>query len=287
MDIVKIGKVLQELRKKKGLPGTARTNGCYAQTVLDGNRQQPADLDILMELSDFSRRPSRICGERTRAYGQKITRRPYWSHDYSNDEKNGCPKAALIFIIGLLGFSVLAIQLLNLGSIDHTKLWDFDRTCIWHDYRRGNFTQKHAARIKRPDAGIKSCERPWLLNSPKKTRRAKIAILVVVLGACVILTDQCLIGFPYGLQLCCLFVLGYWSFLGSLSTKKICRIYRAEATTEYGIAAISETLLTCLNCRRSNRLLWGSRAVPVMTRNLTTTSTYTKSPFLKRPVWTF
>ncbi|MBF0991041.1 MAG: helix-turn-helix transcriptional regulator, partial [Atopobium sp.] len=125
MDIVKIGKVLQELRKEKGLTQEqlAEQMGVTRRTVSrwETGSNMP-DLDILMELSDFYAVDLReiLCGERTREHMDEELRETVLEvADYSNDEKGRLlQRLHWLFIVGLLGFvAFLAIQLLNLGSI--------------------------------------------------------------------------------------------------------------------------------------------------------------------------
>ena len=199
MDIVKIGKVLQELRKEKGLTQEqlAEQMGVTRRTVSrwETGSNMP-DLDILMELSDFYAVDLReiLCGERTREHMDKELRETVLEvADYSNDEKERLlQRLHWLFIVGLLGFvAFLAIQLLNLGSIAPYE--------VMGDFGLG-LTQKHAARIKKAKMRVlKKLQEKRHMTSEQSKREnsaSKITILGVVLGACVILTDQCLYRLP-------------------------------------------------------------------------------------------
>ena len=108
-----------------------------------------------------------------------------------------------LFIVGLLGFvAFLAIQLLNLGSIaPYEVMGDFGLGLAFGMTIIGViFTQKHAARIKKAKMRVlkKLQEKCHMTSEQSKRKRSisKITILGVVLGACVILTDQCLYRLP-------------------------------------------------------------------------------------------
>lgn len=210
MDIVKIGKVLQELRKEKGLTQEqlAEQMGVTRRTVSrwETGSNMP-DLDILMELSDFYAVDLReiLCGERTREHMDKELRETVLEvADYSNDEKERLlQRLHWLFIVGLLGFvAFLAIQLLNLGSIaPYEVMGDFGLGLAFGMTIIGViFTQKHAARIKKAKIRVLKKLQEKCHATPEQSKRensiSKITILGVVLGACVILTDQCLYRLP-------------------------------------------------------------------------------------------
>ena len=162
MDTVKIGKVLQELRKEKGLTQEqlAEQMGVARRTVSrwETGSNMP-ELDILMELSDFYAVDLReiLCGERTREHMDKELRETVLEvADYSNDEKERLlQRLHWLFIVGLLGFvAFLAIQLFWPG------------TCVWHDYHRGDFYSETCSEDQKgQDAGTQKATREMPCDS--------------------------------------------------------------------------------------------------------------------------
>ena len=124
MNMIKIGRFLQELRKEKGVTQEqlAEQLGVARRTVSrweTGNNMP--DLDILVELSDLYSVDLReiLSGERKREnMDQELKETVLQVADYSSEEKNRMLRRMhWLFIAGLIGFSVfLAITLLGLET---------------------------------------------------------------------------------------------------------------------------------------------------------------------------
>ena len=124
MDLVKIGKFLQKLRKQNGLTQEqlAEQLGVARRTVSrweTGNNMP--DLDILVELSDLYSVDLReiLSGERkSERMDQELKETVLQVADYSNEEKARLLRRMhWLFIAGLVGFAVfLVITLLGLES---------------------------------------------------------------------------------------------------------------------------------------------------------------------------
>ena len=124
MDIVKIGKFLQELRKGKGLTQEhlAEQMGVARRTVSrwETGSNMP-DIDILIELSDLYEVDLReiLSGERkSERMNQELKETVLQVADYGNEEKARLLRRMhWLFIVGLVGFAVfLVIVLLGLES---------------------------------------------------------------------------------------------------------------------------------------------------------------------------
>ena len=113
MDLVKIGRLLQELRKEKGLTQEqlAERMGVARRTVSrwETGSNMP-DLDILMELADGERKSERMDREMKETVLQVA--------DYSNEEKTRLLRRMHgLFLAGLIGFAAfLVIALLGLEN---------------------------------------------------------------------------------------------------------------------------------------------------------------------------
>ena len=125
MDLVKIGKFLQELRKEKGLTQEqlAEQTGVARRTVSrwETGSNMP-DLDILIELADFYSVDLReiLDGERkSEQMNEELKETVLQVADYSNEEKARLLKRMhWMFIAGLIGFIVfLVITLLGLDTV--------------------------------------------------------------------------------------------------------------------------------------------------------------------------
>ena len=124
MDLVKIGRLLQELRKEKGLTQEqlAERVGVARRTVSrwETGSNMP-DMDILIDLSDLYEVDLReiLSGERKSEHmDQELKETVLQVADYSNEEKARIMRRMhWLFIAGLVGFVVfLVITLLGLGS---------------------------------------------------------------------------------------------------------------------------------------------------------------------------
>lgn len=124
MDIVKIGKFLQELRKEKGLTQEqlAEQMGVTRRTVSrwETGSNMP-DMDIMIELSDFYAVDLReiLSGERkSENMNEELKETVLQVADYSNEEQARILRRMhWLFIAGLIGFAVfLVITLLNLDA---------------------------------------------------------------------------------------------------------------------------------------------------------------------------
>ncbi len=124
MDLVKIGKFLQELRKEKGLTQEqlAERTGVARRTVSrwETGSNMP-DLDILIDLSDFYAVDLReiLSGERKgERMNKEMKETVLQVADYSHEEKESLLRRLhWLFIAGLIGFAAfLAITLLGLDK---------------------------------------------------------------------------------------------------------------------------------------------------------------------------
>lgn len=124
MDLVKIGKFLQELRKEHGLTQEqlAEQMGVARRTVSrwETGSNMP-DMDILIDLSDLYAVDLReiLSGERkSEQMDQEMKETVLQVADYSNEEKARLLRRMhWLFIAGLAGFAVfLAITLLGLDT---------------------------------------------------------------------------------------------------------------------------------------------------------------------------
>jgi transcriptional regulator with XRE-family HTH domain len=124
MDVMKIGRFLQELRKEKGLTQEqlAEKTGVARRTVSrwETGTNMP-DLDILIELSDLYEVDLReiLSGERkSEKMNEELKETVLQVADYSNDEKERLLRRMhWLFIAGLIGFAAfLVINLLHLEN---------------------------------------------------------------------------------------------------------------------------------------------------------------------------
>ena len=124
MDLVKIGRLLQELRKEKGLTQEqlAERMGVARRTVSrwETGSNMP-DLDILMELADLYAVDLRVIlsGERkSERMDREMKETVLQVADYSNEEKNRLLRRMHgLFLAGLIGFvAFLVIALLGLEN---------------------------------------------------------------------------------------------------------------------------------------------------------------------------
>ncbi|MBQ6367589.1 MAG: helix-turn-helix domain-containing protein [Erysipelotrichaceae bacterium] len=124
MDLIKIGKFLQELRREKGLTQEqlAEKTGVARRTVSrwETGSNMP-DMDILIELSDLYSVDLReiLSGERkSEQMNEELKETVLQVADYSNEEKSRLVRRMhWLFIAGLFGFIVfLLIALLGLDS---------------------------------------------------------------------------------------------------------------------------------------------------------------------------
>ena len=125
MDMVKIGKLLQELRKEKGFTQEqlAERMGVARRTVSrwETGSNMP-DLDILVELSDFYAVDIReiLSGERKgERMNEELKETVMQVADYSNEEKaRFLRRLHVLFLIGLIGFAAFAvISILGLEDV--------------------------------------------------------------------------------------------------------------------------------------------------------------------------
>lgn len=124
MDLVKIGSLLQELRKEKGLTQEqlAERMGVARRTVSrwETGSNMP-DLDILMELADLYALDLReiLSGERkSEPMDREMKETVLQVADYSNEEKTRLLRRMhWLFLAGLIGFAAfLVITLLGLEN---------------------------------------------------------------------------------------------------------------------------------------------------------------------------
>ena len=124
MDLAKIGKFLQELRKEKGLTQEqlAEYTGVARRTVSrweTGNNIP--DMDVLIELSDFYEVDIReiLNGERkSERMNEELKETVLQVAEYSNEEKTRLfRRLHWLFIAGLIGFvAFLVISILHLDT---------------------------------------------------------------------------------------------------------------------------------------------------------------------------
>ena len=134
MDLMKTGRLLQDLRKEKGLTQEqlAEMTGVARRTVSrweTGNNMP--DLDILIELSDFYGVDLReiLSGERKSEHmNEELKETVLQVADYSNEEKaRTLQRMHWMFIAGLIG---LAVYLLTIAlGLDSTKPYEFIGSC--------------------------------------------------------------------------------------------------------------------------------------------------------------
>lgn len=129
MDLVKIGKILQELRKEKGLTQEqlAERTGVARRTVSRWKTgSNMPDLDILIELSDFYTVDLReiLNGERKSEHmSQELKDTVLQVADYSNEEKARLLRRMhWLFIAGLIGFATFLV--ITLLGLDKTTPYD-------------------------------------------------------------------------------------------------------------------------------------------------------------------
>ncbi len=124
MDLIKIGKFLQELRKQKGLTQEqlAESMGVARRTVSrwETGSNMP-DMDILIELSDLYSADLReiLSGERkSERMNEELKETVLQVAEYGNEEKSRLMRRMhWLFIAGLIGFiAFLVIELLGLDS---------------------------------------------------------------------------------------------------------------------------------------------------------------------------
>ena len=134
MDLMKTGKLLQDLRKEKGLTQEqlAEMTGVARRTVSrwETGSNMP-DLDVLIELSDFYGVDLReiLNGERkSENMNEELKETVLQVADYSNEEKTRLlQRMHWLFIGGLLGLAVFLITVL-LG-LDTTAPYEFIGSC--------------------------------------------------------------------------------------------------------------------------------------------------------------
>lgn len=158
MDLVKMGKFLQELRKEKRLTQEqlAERTGVARRTVSrwETGSNMP-DLDILIELSDFYAVDLReiLSGERKSGrMNQELKETVLQVADYSNEEKARLLRRMhWLFIAGLIGFAAfLVITLLGLDkTAPYEGIGSFGLGIAFGMIILGViFTSKSAARIR-------------------------------------------------------------------------------------------------------------------------------------------
>ena len=130
MDLVKTGKLLQDLRKEKGLTQEqlAEKTGVARRTVSRGETgSNMPDLDILIELSDFYGVDLReiLCGERkSESMNEELKETVLQVADYSNEEKARLLRRMHgLFLAGLIGFA--AFLVITLLDLDTTAPYEF------------------------------------------------------------------------------------------------------------------------------------------------------------------
>lgn len=124
MDLVRIGKFLQELRKSKGLTQEQLAEKmCVARRTVsrwETGSNMP-DMDILIELSDFYEVDLReiLDGERkSERMNKEMKETVLQVADYGNEQRAKLLRRMhWLFIVGLIGFmAFLAIKLLDLDT---------------------------------------------------------------------------------------------------------------------------------------------------------------------------
>jgi len=158
MDLIKIGKFLQSLRKEKGLTQEqlAERMSVARRTVSrwETGSNMP-DLDVLIELSDFYMVDLReiLSGERkSESMDRELKETVLQVADYSNEEKTRLLRRMhWLFIAGLTGFIVfLVIVLLGLETTaPYEGIGSFGLGLAFGMIILGViFTGRHAARIR-------------------------------------------------------------------------------------------------------------------------------------------
>ncbi len=158
MDLVKIGKFLQELRKEKGLTQEqlAEQTGVARRTVSrwETGSNMP-DLDILIELADFYGTDLReiLNGERkSEQMNEELEKTVLQVADYSNEEKSRLMRRThWLFLAGLLGFAAfLVITVLGLDTTSpYEGIGSFGLGIAFGTIVLGViFTGRHASRIR-------------------------------------------------------------------------------------------------------------------------------------------
>ena len=158
MDIVKIGKFLQELRKEKGLTQEqlAEKMNVARRTVSrwETGSNMP-DLDILIELADYYEVDLReiLSGERKSEHMNKELKETVLQvADYSNEEKARLMrKMHWLFVAGLIGFAAfLVITVLGLDTTaPYESIGSFGLGIAFGMVILGViFTSRYAARIR-------------------------------------------------------------------------------------------------------------------------------------------
>ena len=134
MDLVKIGRFLQELRKERELTQEqlAEQVGVARRTVSrwETGSNLP-DLDILVELSDFYEVDLReiLNGERKSEHmNEELKETVLQVADYSSEEKAKLLRRMhVLFIAGFIGFA--AFLVITLLGLDKTALYEFIGSC--------------------------------------------------------------------------------------------------------------------------------------------------------------
>lgn len=129
MDQIKIGKLLQELRKEKGITQEqlAEQVGVSRRTVSrwETGSNMP-DLDILIELSDLYDVELRelLSGERrSEKMNEEMKETVLQVADYSNEEKERLLRRMhWLFIAGLIGFVVFLV--ITAAGLNHTSPYE-------------------------------------------------------------------------------------------------------------------------------------------------------------------
>ncbi|MBR0199998.1 MAG: helix-turn-helix domain-containing protein [Oscillospiraceae bacterium] len=158
MDLVKIGRLLQELRKEKGLTQEqlAERMGVARRTVSrwETGSNMP-DLDILMELADLYAVDLReiLSGERkSERMDREMKETVLQVADYSNEEKTRLLRRMHgLFLAGLIGFAAfLVIALLGLeNTAPYEAIGSFGMGLAFGVLLLGLiFTGRSAAKIK-------------------------------------------------------------------------------------------------------------------------------------------
>ena len=126
MDLIKIGKLLQEVRKEKGFTQEqlAERMGVARRTVSrwETGSNMP-DLDVLIELSDLYETDLReiLSGERkSEQMNEELKNTVLQVADYSNEEKSRLTRRMhWMFLAGVIGFiAFLVIVMLGLDSTE-------------------------------------------------------------------------------------------------------------------------------------------------------------------------
>ena len=134
MDLMKIGKLLQDLRKERGLTQEqlAERTGVARRTVSrwETGSNMP-DLDILIELSDFYGVDLReiLNGERkSEKMNEELKETVMLAADYSNEEKTRLlQRMHWLFIAGLIGLGLYLVTILF--GVDTVDPYEFIGSC--------------------------------------------------------------------------------------------------------------------------------------------------------------